>query len=153
MGIHIPIIREDTPHTMIVKLKGEFGNFLKMTHGSAGYDLKANEDVVIYPESHVLVGTGLFIELPLNTEMQIRPRSGFSRQGVLVANSPGTIDSDYRGEIKILLYNVSEEVIKINKGDRIAQAVFHTLPIVNIEYTDELTDTERGSGGFGSTGK
>jgi len=120
---------------------------------SAGVDLRASEEKTIAPGEHSLVGTGLFIELPEGYEAQIRPRSGLAlKMGVSVLNSPGTIDADYRGEIKIILINLGTDVFHISPGDRIAQMVI--APVVQVEWeeTDLLQGTERGSGGFGSTG-
>jgi dUTP pyrophosphatase len=150
--INIPVIRNDFPTTMKVKYNGERDNLVKMTPGSAGYDLKSADDVTIYPGEFKLVGTGLYFELPLGTEIQIRSRSGMAKKGVLVANSPGTIDSDYRGEVCVILYNAMEDVYVVKKGDRIAQAVFNVLPIVELNYSEELNSSTRGDGGFGSTG-
>lgn len=143
----------------IVKIcnKGKQKNPEKATSGSAGYDIRADitEDLIIKPNETVAVPTGLYISMPEYMECQIRPRSGLSfKTGLRVSNAPGTIDSDYRGEIKVLLTNIyqnSEEVIK--PGDRIAQMVFCPIFNINFDYTEELDNTHRGSGGFGSTGK
>lgn len=127
------------------------------TDGAAGFDLRADEDVVIGSGKVSIISTGLFFELPPNLEMQIRPRSGLAaKHYVTVLNSPGTIDSDYRGEIKIILINHGKLPFTIKRGDRIAQAVIATCTaksMVNFSKVSELTnDTERGEGGFGSTG-
>jgi dUTP pyrophosphatase len=122
---------------------------------SAGVDLRAciSEDVVLKPMERKLIPTGLFIELPQGTEAQIRPRSGLAfKKGITVLNSPGTIDADYRGEIGILLINLSETDVVIEKGERIAQMVFARYEQAVWDISDELGDTERGIGGFGSTG-
>ena len=126
------------------------------TEGSSGVDLSAflNEKVVIKPNSSELIPTGLQVAIPEELEIQIRPRSGLAakeRMGVL--NSPGTIDSDYRGELKIILFNHGDKDFIINNGDRIAQMVL--VPILKMEFeeVDNLPDTVRGQGGFGSTGK
>lgn len=126
------------------------------TSGAAGMDLRANENKKIYPGETTTIGTGLYVEIPPTAEMQIRPRSGMSLKTKLrVANSPGTIDSCYRGEVKIILENIGNEPVEVKDGDRIAQAVF--APVIRAElfqvYSKEsLTETDRGEGGFGSTG-
>ena len=119
---------------------------------SAGMDLRANEYCLLYPGQRTLIKTGLFIELPEGYEAQIRSRSGLAfKHGIMVLNSPGTIDADYRGEIGIILYNSSTEPFEINIGDRIAQMVISRCEQVNWEEVAELSSTERGEGGFGST--
>lgn len=126
------------------------------TKGSAGMDLRANlqEDVVIAPGERKLISTGLFIELPVGYEAQIRPRSGLAlKKGVTVLNSPGTIDADYRGEIGIILINHGEESFTVANGERIAQMVIAKHETVEFEQVESLDETERGAGGFGSTGK
>lgn len=126
------------------------------TSASAGMDLRANleESIVLHPLERKLVGTGLFIELPIGFEAQIRPRSGLAfKHGLTVLNSPGTVDADYRGEIKVLLINLSSEAFEIKDGERIAQMVVARHEQINWESTDILSDTERGAGGYGSTGK
>lgn len=123
---------------------------------SAGMDLRANIEVpiVLQPLQRVLVPTGLFIELPTGFEAQIRPRSGLAfKYGVTVLNSPGTIDADYRGEIKILLVNLSDKAFEIKNSERIAQMIVAKHERVEWELTEELTQTQRGEGGFGHTGK
>ncbi|MCR5114433.1 MAG: dUTP diphosphatase [Bacteroidales bacterium] len=122
---------------------------------SAGMDLRADlsEPIVLAPLQRALVPTGLYIELPAGYEAQVRPRSGLAiKNGVTVANSPGTIDADYRGEVKVALVNLSDTTFTVNPGDRIAQMVVARHETVEWEAVDELTDTERGAGGFGSTG-
>jgi dUTP pyrophosphatase len=126
------------------------------TTGSAGLDLRANIDqpVILKPLERALIGTGLFIELPLGYEAQIRPRSGLAfKHGVSVLNSPGTIDADYRGEIKVLLVNLSSEEFVINDGERIAQMVVAKHEQAMWVAVAQLEDSNRGAGGFGSTGK
>lgn len=126
------------------------------TMQAAGVDLRANlsEAVVIKPMERKLIGTGLHMELPDGYEAQIRPRSGLAyKQGLTVLNSPGTIDADYRGEIKVLLVNLSNEEATINHGDRIAQMIVAPYQRIELSTTDQLSDTHRGSGGYGSTGK
>lgn len=126
------------------------------TASSAGMDLKANidEPITLAPLERALVATGLYIALPEGTEAQIRPRSGLAaKHGITVLNTPGTIDADYRGEIKVILVNLSNEPFTINPGERIAQMVVARYEKVEWEEVDTLDDTERGAGGFGSTGK
>lgn len=123
---------------------------------SAGMDLRANikESISLEPLQRALIPTGLYVELPAGYEMQIRPRSGLAaKQGVTVLNAPGTIDADYRGEIKVILVNLSPDVVIINDGERVAQAVVARCEQVEWESVEELSTTERGEGGFGSTGK
>ena len=122
---------------------------------SAGMDLKANitEPMILKSFERAMIPTGLYIELPAGYEAQIRPRSGLAaKSGITVANSPGTIDADYRGEIKVILINLSKESFKINKGDRIAQMIVAKHEHIEWNRVDELGVTERGEGGFGSTG-
>jgi dUTP pyrophosphatase len=126
------------------------------TRLSSGLDLKANlsEPVVLKPMQRLLVPTGLFIELPGGFEAQIRPRSGLAfKHGVTVLNSPGTIDADYRGEIKVLLVNLSENDFTINDGERIAQMVVARYEKIEWYVVEKLESSDRGVGGFGSTGK
>ena len=125
------------------------------TAGAAGMDLHAaNETAIeIQPSDRALVPTGYSVELPEGFEAQIRPRSGLAaNHGVTVLNTPGTIDSDYRGEIKVILVNLGQDEVVIRPGDRIAQIVFSPVVRVTFTRTDVLAETERGSGGFGSTG-
>jgi dUTP pyrophosphatase len=123
------------------------------TEGSAGMDLRSNEDVIIPAEGRGVVGTGLSIQLPRHHEAQIRPRSGMAaKEGITVLNSPGTIDSDYTGEIGVILYNTTKKPYQIRKGDRIAQMVIAEYEKAKWLEVDSLNETERGSGGFGSTG-
>lgn len=126
------------------------------TQLSAGMDLRADIDEVLTlkPLERTAVPTGLYIALPPDCEAQIRPRSGLAlKQGITCLNTPGTIDADYRGEIKVLLINLSNEIQRINPGERIAQMVVHSLEQIKWRETDRLDTTERGAGGFGSTGK
>lgn len=123
------------------------------TPGASGVDLRTVKTIVIEPKDTVIVGTGLAFEIPEGYEMQIRPRSGLSVKTKLrVANSPGTIDSDYRGEVGIIIDNTGTEPITILAGERIAQAVIQKVEQVIFEEVDQLSDTKRGKGGFGSTG-
>ncbi len=125
------------------------------TELSAGLDLRANieEPIMMEPLERALISTGLFLALPLGTEAQIRPRSGLAfKQGVTVLNSPGTIDADYRGEIKVLLVNLSNKTMSVNDGDRIAQMVIAKHETVAWQEVEDLQGTKRGAGGFGSTG-
>ena len=125
------------------------------TSDSAGMDLRANLDrpIVLKPLERCLVPTGLYIALPHGTEAQIRPRSGLAlKKGITVLNSPGTIDADYRGELMVSLYNHSGETRTVECGDRIAQLVIAPYLTARFQEAEELDDTERGKGGFGSTG-
>lgn len=125
------------------------------TIGSSGMDICANIDksICIEPLQRILIPTGLYIELPNGYEAQIRPRSGLSlKKGLTLVNSPGTIDSDYRGEIGIIMINLSKEVQEIQPGERIAQMVICKYSWVDWEETDTLNNTDRGNGGFGHTG-
>jgi dUTP pyrophosphatase len=142
---------------MKVKIKNTSGNSLPAyeTEFSAGMDLRASLEfpIVLQPMERGLVPTGLFIELPSGYEAQIRPRSGMAfRYGITVLNSPGTIDSDYRGEIKVILINLSDSEFTINNGDRISQMIINKFEKVQWEESDLLNDTPRGAGGFGHTG-
>jgi dUTP pyrophosphatase len=123
---------------------------------SAGMDVRANldEPVVLKPLARALIPTGLFVELPAGYEMQVRPRSGLAaKYGLTVLNAPGTVDADYRGEVKVILANLSNEEFVVNDGERIAQLVVARHEQVEWESAEELSDTSRGAGGFGSTGK
>lgn len=126
------------------------------TGSSAGMDLKANlsEPVTLGLLERAVIPTGLFMELPEGFEAQVRPRSGLAAKfGVTVANSPGTVDADYRGELKVILVNLSGEPFVVNPGERIAQMVIARYERIEWEQTDQLNETERGTGGFGSTGR
>jgi dUTP pyrophosphatase len=126
------------------------------TSGSSGMDIRAylEAPIEIQPLERVLVPTGLFIELPQGTEVQIRPRSGLAiKQGITCLNSPGTIDADYRGEIKVILINLSNTLQIISSGDRIAQMVFQQVSAIEWNPVLSINETQRGSGGFGHTGK
>jgi dUTP pyrophosphatase len=125
------------------------------TSGAAGMDLRAHlgEPVTLQPMERKLIPTGLFMEIPAGYEVQIRPRSGLAfKHGITVLNSPGTIDSDYRGEVGVLLINLSHEPFVIENGERVAQMVIAAHGQVVWEQADALSDTNRGAGGFGSTG-
>lgn len=126
------------------------------TELSAGVDLRAfiEEEIILKPLERVLVPTGLFIELPAGFEAQIRPRSGLAfKYGISVLNTPGTIDADYRGEIKVILINLSNEEFTIVKGERICQMVINKHETVQFSLVESLSETVRGAGGFGHTGK
>lgn len=125
------------------------------TKASAGMDLRAyiTENIEIKPLERLLVKTGLYLEIPSGYEAQVRPRSGLAiKQGITVLNSPGTIDADYRGEIGVILVNLSNQAVIIAPGERIAQLIFAQVEQAEFIETDILTETERGLGGFGSTG-
>jgi dUTP pyrophosphatase len=124
--------------------------------GSAGWDLRAavGEPLVLAPGERAAVPTGLLLEIPPGWEAQVRPRSGLAlAHGVTVVNAPGTIDSDYRGEVRVLLVNLGGEPYAVGRGDRVAQLVFSPVHETEWEECDELADSERGEGGFGSTGR
>jgi dUTP pyrophosphatase len=125
---------------------------VRASAGAAGWDLRASEDVIIEQQETAIVPTGFSVEFPSGYEMQIRSRSGLAARGIVVANSPGTVDADYRGEVKVILRNESDDRFRIRVGDRIAQAVFAKLPDIELVEADSLSDTERGHGGIGSTG-
>ena len=125
------------------------------TPQSAGLDLRANidESIVLHPMERQLIVTGLYIALPPGYEAQVRPRSGLAlKHGITVLNTPGTIDSDYRGEVKVLLVNLSSEQFIINEGERIAQRVVAKHEHAELTIVEELDETERGAGGYGHTG-
>lgn len=135
------------------KLSEDAKIFEKATSGSAGYDVFSNEDNAIYPGEVKLIKTGISVELPEGFEMQIRPRSGLAlKNGITVLNTPGTVDSDYRGEVGVILINHGVDIFKIKKGDRIAQAIFNHVYDVDCVEVNSLSETSRGVGGFGSTG-
>lgn len=122
---------------------------------SAGMDVRAelSESITLGPMQRVIVPTGLYFEIPAGYEIQVRPRSGLAaKHGITVLNSPGTIDADYRGELKVILVNLSSEPFVIESGERIAQIVLAAHAHIEWEETSELSDSERGEGGFGSTG-
>jgi len=126
------------------------------TAHAAGMDLRASiaEEMILKPLQRLLVPTGLFIELPIGYEAQIRPRSGLAyKYGISIVNAPGTIDADYRGEIKVLLVNLSDTDFKIVNGDRIAQMVVAKHETISWQPVEELGETARGKGGYGHTGK
>lgn len=141
-----------------IKIVNTSGNSLPAyaTEGASGMDLRANltAPLLLGPLQRRLVPTGLFMELPDEYEAQVRPRSGLAmKHGITCLNSPGTIDSDYRGEIKVILINLSNEEHTIQHGDRIAQLVLQKIEKINWQQVNSLTETVRNNGGFGSTGK
>ena len=140
-----------------VKIINQSPNALRSmcTEGSAGMDLRAHLEtpVVLQPLERRLIPTGLFIELPLGYEAQVRPRSGLAiKHGITCLNTPGTIDSDYRGEIKVILINLSQEAQTLHPGDRIAQMVVSPVVQIGWEAVDAISETARNAGGFGHTG-
>ena len=138
---------------IINKSKHELPNY--ETIASAGMDLRANIDaaITLKPLERAIIKTGLFIALPVGTEAQVRPRSGLAaKKGITVLNAPGTVDADYRGEIGVILVNLSNEEFIVNDGERIAQLVIAKHERADWEVVDVLSETERGAGGFGSTG-
>ena len=124
------------------------------TMGSAGCDVRSNHDVTINPGHKLLVKTGLYVEIPVGYEIQVRPRSGLAySKGITVLNSPGTIDADYRGEIGVILINHGHEQVYLEDGERIGQLILNKVEQIEWNPVLALADTTRGSGGFGSTGK
>ena len=141
---------------MKVKIINKSNNALPeyKSHEASGVDLMSNEDIVLKKDCPKLISTGLYMQIPKGYEGQVRPRSGLAiKHGVTVLNTPGTIDSDYRGEIKVILVNLIDKPYVIAKGDRIAQMVFTKVEHVDFEETDALDETIRGDGGFGHSGK
>ncbi|HPN84627.1 MAG TPA: dUTP diphosphatase [Victivallales bacterium] len=126
----------------------------KAHHDDAAFDLRSRVDMELKPAEPHLVPTGIFMEIPVGYEAQVRPRSGLAiKHAISVLNSPGTIDAGYRGEVCVIIMNCGKEPYSIKRGDRIAQMVINKLPDVEIVIVDELSESTRGSGGFGSTGK
>ena len=126
------------------------------TEGAAGFDVAypGTQDVMIMPTKAVLIKLGFAVEVPPGFEIQVRPRSGLAlKEFITVANSPGTIDSDYRGECGVILHNFGNQPYTVRPGERVAQFVVAAVPKVSLELVEELSNTERGTGGFGSTGK
>ncbi|RMG60276.1 MAG: dUTP diphosphatase [Deltaproteobacteria bacterium] len=144
---------------MKVKLVGDADpSFIpeRKTDGAVGFDLRARVDgeLVLKPFERALIPTGIAISMPPWMEAQVRPRSGLAaKHGVTLLNSPGTVDPDYRGEIKVIAINLGSDEFRVRRGDRIAQLVFSRTIPVSLETVDELDETARGKGGFGSTGK
>ena len=142
---------------MVVKVVNKSGNPLPeyATALSAGVDVRADlkESIVLGPLERAMVPTGLYLEIPAGYEVQVRPRSGLAaKKGISVLNAPGTIDADYRGEVKVILVNLSSEPFTVEPGERIAQMVLARHERIDWEETDELAESGRGAGGFGSTG-
>ena len=120
----------------------------------AAFDLRSRVDLILEPGKAAIVPTGLYLELPVGYEAQVRPRSGLAaKHYITVLNSPGTVDAGYRGEVGSILFNAGETAFEIHRGDRISQMVIAALPDVKMTLVDKLSDTQRGAGGFGSTGK
>ena len=145
-----------TPITIPVINRSAFPLPAYATVGSSGLDVRANieQPVVLQSLERTLIPTGLFVEIPLGYEIQVRPRSGLAvKQGLTCLNTPGTIDADYRGEIKVILINLSQEPQTIQPGDRIAQLVLQSIELIEWKMVDQLNETDRGAGGFGHTGK
>ncbi|ULO09752.1 dUTP diphosphatase [Paenibacillus sp. 19GGS1-52] len=145
-------------YVQINKLPGNEDVFIprKMSEQASGYDLYAavESEVVLVPGARALIPTGISLAMPDGLEAQIRPRSGLAlKHGITCLNTPGTIDADYRGEIKVLLINLGQEPFAIARNERIAQMVFQAVPSVTLVEVEQLTETERGDGGFGHTGK
>jgi len=128
---------------------------VRMSKGASGYDVHAavTEPVTIAPGERRLIPTGFALSMPNGLEAQIRPRSGLAfKHGITTLNTPGTVDADYRGEVKVLLFNAGQEDFTVNRGERIAQMVFQVVPDIELAEVEELDQTERGAGGFGHTG-
>ena len=143
---------------MKVRIVNRSGNDLPeyATSASAGMDLRANLDlpVLLKPLQRAMIPTGLYIELPVGFEAQVRPRSGLAaKHGITVLNTPGTVDADYRGEIKVILVNLSEDAFEITNGERIAQMVISEHAQAEWKQVEKLNETSRGAGGFGHTGR
>lgn len=141
---------------MIVKIKSKNGRVPAYAKpGDAGMDVTASipQEVLLRPLDRVLIPTGLFVEIPVGYEIQVRPRSGLAlKSGITVLNTPGTIDSGYRGEIGIILFNTSDKLFAINDGDRVAQLVLKKVEEIEWQLEEDLSDSDRGIGGFGHTG-
>lgn len=134
--------------------KGELPAY--QTAGASGFDVRAQLEapIILKPMERTMIPTGLSFEIPMGYEIQARPRSGWAaKQGLTLLNTPGTIDADYRGEVKVIVVNLSQEAVTINDQDRCAQFVICPVLQVQFDVVDELSDTVRGAGGFGSTGK
>ena len=143
----IPVLVKRLPHFEGLELP------VYATDGAAGMDVLAAEDVTLPPGDRYAVATGLALAIPPGFEIQVRPRSGLAlKHGITLLNTPGTIDSDYRGELKVILINLGGEAFKVRRGDRIAQLVLAPVTRAAWLKVDELDDTQRGEGGFGSTG-
>ncbi|RME77984.1 dUTP diphosphatase [Candidatus Woesearchaeota archaeon] len=137
-----------------IKLHPDGKEPLYALEGDAGLDLFTREKIVLAPGERKLAPTGVYCAIPQGYEMQIRSKSGLSlKHGVIVLNSPGTIDSNYRGEIGVILFNTSDKPVVFEKHMKVAQAVFNKIPKVEWEHVEELDETQRSSGGFGSTGR
>jgi dUTP pyrophosphatase len=144
--------------TVLIKIVNTSTNELPSyaTTGAAGMDIRASnvDPIELQPLQRALIPTGMFMEIPAGFEVQIRPRSGLAiKSGITCLNSPGTIDSDYRGEVKVILANISNEVFTVHQGDRIAQMIVAQVQQCSLQLVNELGSTERGEGGFGHTGK
>jgi dUTP pyrophosphatase len=138
----------------IVKFKVDSDDLVpqRASSDASGYDLRSSVDMVVKKNTPTLVPTGLFLDMESGWEAQVRPRSGLAaKSGVTVFNTPGTIDSDFKGEVKVILFSVLYDFV-VNRGDRIAQIVFQQIPSVFLVRVDTLSESERGTGGFGSTG-
>lgn len=139
---------------MNIPITGDEHNIAYAHEGDAGADLRSVEDTIITPNSRILVHTGLHMAIPSGYVGMVCPRSGFAlKHGVTVLNAPGIVDSGYRGEVGVILLNTSEQTVTVRKGDRIAQMVFVPYVHMAFEHVESLPETDRGEGGFGSTGK
>lgn len=144
---HVPVKIQRLPHGHGLPLPAY------ATEGAAGMDVVSAEELILRPGARLAVATGFAVAIPTGYEIQVRPRSGLAlKHGIGVANTPGTVDSDYRGEVKVILVNQSEDNFPIQRGDRIAQLVLAPVTLAAWEEVSELPETARGEGGFGSTG-
>ncbi len=147
MADRVPVRIKRLPHSHGLDLPAY------ATDGAAGMDVLSAENLILRPGARAAVGTGLAVAIPSGYEIQVRPRSGLAlKQGISVPNTPGTVDSDYRGELKVILINHSQDNFTIQRGDRIAQLVVSPVTLAVWDEVEELDDTARGAGGFGSTG-
>ena len=152
-------IQEETELTKVqvkIAMAPDCGDLLpaKAHHDDAAFDLRSRVDLDVPPGRSTLVPTGVFIELPIHYEAQVRPRSGLAlKHNITLTNSPGTIDAGYRGEVGVIMFNAGETAYSVKRGERIAQMVINELPDVDMVPADDLSDSTRGAGGFGSTGK
>lgn len=149
----IEMVEQEKRLDLLVSVEGDGQVPAYATEEAAGMDLRSTHDVTLQPLQRMLVKTGLRMAIPKGFEGQVRPRSGLAlKQGITCLNSPGTIDSDYRGEVGVILINLSDSVVQLAKGERIAQLVICPVARATVQVVDSLDETERGEGGFGSTG-
>ncbi len=152
---YLPGGMEKKPRLLVKRLRPDAHAPQYQTESSAGMDIAlCGDEVTINPGERALLSTGIALAIPPGYEGQVRPRSGLAlKHGVIIPNSPGTIDSDYRGEIRVIVANIGDQPVTFHPGDRIAQLIIAPVTTVTVKETDELPTTERGTGGFGSTGR